>query len=153
MLCVSIVSVILIVCPYGELPLPAPNEVRMVLRHAKVVNRGDFAGVAEVFDLNPAAVVALEPVADGQALGRYPALAVREERVLAGRPDYLAADVQVQERGAADEDFLDLLGFQRSVRLELATGENQVADLEVLDVLVSVRREQRRASGEADPCE
>ena len=76
----------------------------MVIGDAQVVNDFPLARVVNVLDGYPLAVIAQQIVANRKLIRVDPALIVREKRVLAGRADDLAANVQIQDRGRAAEE-------------------------------------------------
>lgn len=119
-----------------KLEPPPPDvayEVGMIPRHLEVVNRRDFAVVLDVFDRQPAAVFQEELLARLQHPRRHPASALRIERVLSGRPQFLSADPQQHDRGHAGEDLCDFLLDEWRVRVELIQYVKPLVDFESLD--------------------
>src|SRR5581483_7265493 len=86
-----------IMCPDAEPPLGAADEVSMIIRHPQVVDGLVLAGIQQILDRHPLAVVAQEPVAGRHLAGTHPALVIHEERVLRRGADHLAADLKVED--------------------------------------------------------
>ncbi len=129
--------------PQRERPRVRPDEVGMELGDAEVVDGLVFAGVEEVVDGGPLAVVAEQAVAGLEVAGSRPSLIVEPEGMLGRGLDDLAAHVQRNDVGHADEDFLDNRDFQGRRRIVFIAGDDLAADLELLDELEADQRRDR----------
>src|SRR5713101_7808930 len=69
--------------------------------------------------------------------------------MLSRGPDHLATDMYVPDLGDALEDLLYHARPDRAVGIGFMPRQHQVARLQILDVLVPVRRPDRCAGGEA----
>src|SRR4051812_25811653 len=100
-------------CPDGEAPFLATDEIRMEVRYPEIVNGLFAAAILDRFDLMPVAIVADQHVAYPHLHGGQPAHAVEHpEGMLARCLDPYSMNANAPDVPNADEHFLDLLQTQ-----------------------------------------
>jgi len=135
--------------PDIEVPSVIPDEVRMPVGDAAVVDRLVLADVEALLHGHGASIAGAEQVARLEQARFQPALAHDVERMLARGADQLAAGVQVPDAARALKQFLDPFPAAGMARLALRLAPDLVADLQILDTDPAATREQLGACGEA----
>jgi len=115
--------------PNAEAPVPASHEVGVVVGDAEIVDDREVAGVEEVVQGEPAAVVSGQQVADFKLAGGGPASLADVEGVFGRGLDDPPGDVQIQQHAFALEVLFDDLRFDRGVRVVFVARKDDIPRL------------------------
>jgi len=152
-LALSIVFITGVMCPNLEAPGFVTHKIRVPIGDAHVVKRLLLTRIVHLLDTKPTTHGAREQVARLEFGGDKPTLAARVERMLRGRPDDFAFDVQMPNGAEMEEEFFHALPRQRPLEFVFIPRQNLIANENRVDALIAfapiAAYQQLRLRGEA----